>query len=125
MAQELIGIDGQSAQLQLTAFEKRLLSRFRAEVTFAKYGLKKQVGRGQGKAINFRRLETIFPAGNAGSLANASAPNALTEGTYPAEIQATWSSITMTLNQYGKLFLLAVRKLVKFTQQPMPGFATA
>lgn len=125
MAQELIGINGQLVQLQLTAFEKRLLSRFRAEATFSKYGMKRQIGRHQGKAINFRRLETIFPAGNAGSLANASAPDALTEGTYPAEIQATWTSITMTLNQFGQWMKVSDLLETQSIDDVMPEFTEA
>ena len=77
------------------------------------------IGRRQGKAISFRRNEIIYSAGNASSLANASAPGALTEGTFPAAIDATWSEVQATISQYGGLDL-AVRKLVKFTQRPMP-----
>lgn len=124
MAYELIGVGGQGAELQLTAFEKRLLSRFRAESVFNRFGLQRGIPKGGGKAIQFRRLETIFPAGNAGSLANASAPSALTEGTRPAEIQATWSTVSATVSQYGGI-ILAVLKLLKFTQRPTGRLAFA
>lgn len=102
MTVELIGVGGLSVELKLTAFEKRLLSRFRAETVFNRFGLQRSIPKRGGKAINFRRLETIYPAGNAGSGANASAPAALTEGTPPTAIQATWSEVQATISQYGQ-----------------------
>ena len=81
--------------------------RFRAETVFNQFGQKATVGRHQGKAISFRRNEIIYAAGNAGSLANASAPGALTEGTFPAAIDSTWSEVQATLSQYGQVILVS------------------
>lgn len=103
MAVQLIGVGGQTQELQLTAFDKRLLKRYRAGAVFNQFGLKRQIPRRSGKSIQFRRLESIYPAGNAGSLANASAPAALTEGTMPAAIDATWSAVQATVSQYGQV----------------------
>lgn len=105
MATQLIGAGGQTVQLKLTKFDKRLISRLRAETHFMKFGKKASVGRGQGKAISFRRMESIYAAGNAGSAAAGSAPSALTEGTPGAAIDATWSEIQATLSQYGQHIL--------------------
>ena len=123
MAYELIGIGGQTAELALTAFDKRLISRNRAETVYNRFGWKRGIKRRGGKAIQFRKLENIYPAGLAGSTAAGSAPTALTEGTPGAEMNATWTTVSATVSQYGRRLLLAVLKLVKFTQKPMPGFA--
>lgn len=102
MAQELLGIGGNAVQLKLTVFDKRLLSRFRAETVYNRFGVQRSIPKRGGKAINFRRMEIIYPAGNAGPAAVASAPAALTEGTAGAEIQATWSEVAATVSQYGQ-----------------------
>lgn len=107
MATQLLGIGGQAVELKLTKFDKRLLSRFRPKTVFMQFGQKATVGRRQGKAISFRRNEIIYSAGNAGSLANASAPGALTEGTFPAAIDSTWSEVQATLSQYGQVILVS------------------
>lgn len=121
MAIEQIGIGGQSAQLKLTTFERRLLTRFRGETIFNRFGKGYAIGPHGGKSINIRKLEAIFPAGNAGPAAAGSAPTALTEGTPPAAIQATWTEIAATISQYGKASNLAVLKLLKFTSLPSAG----
>lgn len=102
MAVELIGIAGAAAELQLTQFDKMLLMRFRAKALYMKYGLQRGIPAHNGKAIQFRKFENIYAAGNAGSNANASAPTALTEGTFGAEIQATITSVSATVSQYGQ-----------------------
>lgn len=107
MATQLIGVGGQSVELKLTAFEKRLLSRFRAETIYNRFGTQRGIPRRGGKAINFRRLESIYPAGNAGSAAAGSAPAALTEGTPPTAIDATWTQVEATISQYGQYLLLS------------------
>ena len=107
MATQLLGVGGQTVELKLTKFDKRLLTRFRAQTHFNKFGKMAQIGRRQGKAVSFRRNEIIYSAGNASSLANASAPAALTEGTFPAAIDSTWSEIQATISQYGQVILVS------------------
>lgn len=107
MATQLIGVGGQGVELKLRQFQKRLISRNRAETYFMRPGLcvKASIGRRMGKAISFRRMESIYPAGLANSAAAGSAPNALTEGTQPAAINATWSEVQATVSQYGQVLL--------------------
>lgn len=105
MATQLIGAGGATVQLKLTKFDKRLIGRLRAENHFNKFGQMASVGRGQGKSINFRRMESIYAAGVANSAAAGSAPTALTEGTPGAAIDATWSEVAATLSQYGQYVL--------------------
>ena len=107
MATELLGIGGQTVELKLTKFDKRLIMRNRAETVYNRFPRKGTIGRGQGKAISFRRNEIIYSAGNASSLANASAPGALTEGTFPAAIDSTWSEVQATISQYGQVILVS------------------
>src|SRR5215510_13016388 len=101
------GVGGATKEGQLATFSKRLLSRFRAETVYNRFGLQAEIAPNMGKSISFRRLEVIFPAGNAGSAANASAPSALTEGTTPAFIDATWTEVLGTVSQYGQAILLS------------------
>lgn len=102
MAVELIGIAGATQELQLTQFDKRLLQRFRAKTVYMRYGIQRGIPRHGGKAIQFRKFENIYAAGNAGSAAAGSAPTALTEGTFGAEIQATITAVSATVSQYGQ-----------------------
>lgn len=102
MAYQLLGVGGLSVEDQLATFSKRLLRRFRAKPTFAKFGRQDGIPVNGGRGISFRGLTTIFPAGNAGSAAAASAPGALTEGTPGAAIDATWRQVIATVNQYGQ-----------------------
>lgn len=102
MAVELIGVAGATQELQLTQFDKMLLMRFRAKALYMKYGTQRGIPAHGGKSIQFRKFENIYAAGNAGSAANASAPTALTEGTFGAEIQATITSVAATVSQYGQ-----------------------
>lgn len=129
MATELIGIGGEGKQLALTVYDKRLLSRFRAKVVFMKYGLQRGIPAHGGKAIDFRRMEAIYAAGNAGPAAAGSAPTALTEGTYPAEIQATWSNVQATVSQYGQYLkyseVLDKQGLDNFTAEATDNFSEA
>lgn len=118
MAVELIGIGGEGPQLQLTAFDKRLLTRFRANTCYMRHGLKRSIPRHGGKSIQFRKMESIYAAGNAGSAAAGSAPTALTEGTFPAEIQATWTTVAATVSQYGWALLAVLVKLSNSLKSP-------
>jgi len=103
MPSELLGIGGFGVELKLTKFDKRLISRNRAETVYNRFGRQGTIGRRQGKSISFRRMESIYAAGNAGSAANASAPAPLTEGTPPAGLNATWSEVLATVSQYGQV----------------------
>lgn len=100
---EQIGVGGLTVELKLTKFDKRLIQRYRAETVYCRYGQMASIGRRQGKAISFRGMASIYPAGTAGSGSNASAPAALTEGTFPAAIQGTWIEIQATISQYGQV----------------------
>lgn len=117
MATQLWGTNGLTVEGQLVTFSKRLLRRYRAEAVFNQYGNQDGIPAQGGKSISWRGLTSIYPAGLAGSDSAASAPTALVEGTYPAEIAATWREVLATVSQYGWA-LLAVLKALKFTQKP-------
>src|SRR5690348_3852841 len=129
MAVELIGVNGASAELQLTAFDKRLLTRFRAATCYMRYGMQRGIPRNGGKSIQFRKFESIYAAGNAGSAAAGSAPTALTEGTYPAEIQATITTVAATVSQYGQYLkysdVLDAQGLDNYVAEQTDNFAEA
>lgn len=93
MAYELLGAGGQTAQGQLTTFDKRLLSRFRADTIFNRWGSQRGIPVRGGKSISFRRLEPIYggsPTGIHATLSYTGGMAALTEGTSGAALQATW-----------------------------------
>ena len=101
-------------ELQLRAFERKLLRRFRTKTIFNRFGMQKKIEAGQGVAINFRRMEIIRPVAVASSTWPADAVYTLaagallTEGTFhtPAVI-ASWASITCTVSQYGQAAYLS------------------
>lgn len=103
---EAWGAAGLTNEGKLVAFDRRLLSRFRAATVHNRFGFQRSIPRLGGKAISWRRFEPIYPAGTAGSAANASAPAALTEGTAPTAINATVSEIQATISQYGQYALI-------------------
>lgn len=105
MATQLIGVGGLTVELALRQFNRRLIARNRAEAVFNRWGLEAGIARRNGKAISFRRQDSIYPAGLAASNAAASAPSALTEGTQPAAINASWSEVQATVSQYGQVIL--------------------
>lgn len=107
MAEQLWGTGGLTVEGKLVAFDRRLLSRFRSTTVFNRFGMQRSIPRMGGKAISFRRLEPIFAAGTAASNAAGSAPGALTEGTPPSAIDATWTEIQATISQYGQYLLLS------------------
>jgi N4-gp56 family major capsid protein len=109
MATELWGQAGHTVEGQLTTFNRRLLSRFRAENKFNKYGKQDGIPKNGGKSISFRRMEIIWPAGNVATFgAQASAGSLLlTEGTPPAATNATWSEVLATVSQYGQYSLIS------------------
>ena len=103
---EAWGAAGLSNEGKLVAFDRRLLSRFRAATVHNRFGFQRSIPRLGGKAISWRRFEPVYPAGTAGSAANASAPAVLTEGTAPTAINATVSEIQATIAQYGQWALI-------------------
>ncbi len=107
MAEELFGVGGLTVENKLVAFDRRLLSRFRATTVFNRFGLQRSIPRLGGKSVSFRRFEPIFSAGLAGSSAAGSAPGALTEGTPPTPINATVTEIVATVSQYGQYALIS------------------
>lgn len=129
MAVELIGAGGNAPELQLTAFDKRLLTRYRAATCYMRYGRKASIPRRGGKSVQFRKFESIYAAGNAGSAAAGSAPAALTEGTFPAEIQATITFVAATVSQYGQYLkysdVLDTQGLDNFVAEETDNFAEA
>lgn len=111
MATELWGAAGLTTQGQLTTFDRRLLSRFRAENVFNKWGRQASIPRHGGKSISFRKMEVIWPTGIAATwganTANLASALLLTEGTPPAFTNATWSQVLATVSQYGQASLIS------------------
>ncbi len=104
---ELWGAGGLANEAKLLAFDRRLLSRFRATTVMNRFGFQRSIPRLGGKAISWRRFEPVWPAGLAGSSAAGSAPSALTEGTAPTAINATVSEVQATIAQYGQYALIS------------------
>lgn len=129
MAYDQLGIGGLTKELQLATWEKRLLSRFRAETVYNRFGMQKGIPRQGGKTISFRRMEAIYSAGTAGSAAAGSAPAALTEGTPPAAINATWTEVLATVSQYGQVMIitdmLQLQALDDVTTESVENFSEA
>lgn len=98
MATELIGAGGLTVQLR-KAYDRKLLSRFRAEAVYNRFGIQRGIPANNGKNLSFRRMDIIAPVG---TLAWASGVAALAEGTAGAEINATWAEVTATVSQYGQ-----------------------
>lgn len=92
MAMELLGAAGMTAEMK-QFYDRKLLSTALPQLVFYKYGEKRPIPPGQGKSIEFRRFENITVT--AGSYT-------LTEGTPPAVTQATISTVTATISQYGQ-----------------------
>ena len=102
------GASGLSTEAKLLAFDRRLLSRFRAATVHNRFGFQRAIPRLGGKAISWRRFEPVFPAGTFGSAANASAPAALTEGTFPQNtVGVTVTEVQATIAQYGQWSLIS------------------
>ena len=92
MPMELIGAAGMAAELK-QFYEKKMLSVAELETVFLKYGVKRPIPPGGGKSVEFRRFERITVT--AGSYT-------LTEGTPPSVTNATISTVTATISQYGQ-----------------------
>jgi len=95
MAYEMLGIGGMSVELKQT-YDRLLLMRAIPALVHAKYGITKDIPAKGGKSIEVRRMETI-----------AASTSALTEGTPPASITATFSSVSCTISQYGQYAVLS------------------
>jgi len=97
-------------ELQLQAFERRLLDRFRTTTIFNRWGWQKSIPAGQGVAVNWRRMEVIRPVVTASTStwpADATYTSAsgarLTEGTFHTpSVIASWASVTATVQQFGQ-----------------------
>lgn len=126
MAYQLLGVGGLTVEDQLATFNRRLLRRFRAKPVWVKFANRDGIPVNGGRGMSFRGLTTIYPAGNAGSAANASAPAALTEGTPGAAIDATWRQVVITVNQYGQYLqvtdLASLQALDKVVPAYVEGF---
>lgn len=120
-----LGGGGQAAQDQLVTFSRRLLSRFRAETVFNRWGKQDGIPRNGGRGISFRGLTSIYPAGTAGSAAAASAPSALTEGTYPTAIDATWREVIATVSQYGQVMFITDLAEAQSIDPAIPNYVEA
>ena len=90
MAMELIGSGGMTVELKQT-YDRILLSRALPMMVHANWGIRKPIPARGGKSIEFRKMERIV--GTTG---------AMTEGTPPTAMQATFSSIACTISQYGQ-----------------------
>ena len=98
MAIERIGIDGMTPELKQT-YDRRLLMRALTDTVFYQNApTKRPIPARGGKSIEFRRFEKITIT--AGSYT-------LTEGTPPADTQATISSVAGTISQYGQFSKLS------------------
>lgn len=89
MAMELIGAEGLANGLK-QFYDKKLLVVAEQNLVFLNYGQQKDIPPAGGKSIEFRRYEKI----TVGS-------HVLTEGTPPTMTQATISTVTCTISQYG------------------------
>ena len=89
MAMELIGAAGMTNTMKQT-YDRLLLSVALENFVFMNYAHKRNIPAGGGKSIEFRRFEKITEG-----------THVLTEGTPPTETQATISSISATISQYG------------------------
>lgn len=87
---ELIGANGMTYELK-QFYDKKLLSVALKNLVWANYGLKSPIPARGGKSIEWRRFEKIVGG-----------TTALTEGTPPSSTQATVSSVTATISQYGQ-----------------------
>jgi len=92
MTIELIGAAGMTEEIR-QYYDMKMLSTLLPRLVFWSYGELHPIPANQGKSINLRRFENITIT--AGSYT-------LTEGTPPTETQATISSITATISQYGQ-----------------------
>lgn len=108
------GTGGLTVEGQLTTFDKELLARFRAATVYNKFAMQKKIPARGGKSISFRRQEAILGASysivysslalNQGfpGVGFASGPAQLTEGSYGAFIDATWTQVLASIAQYGQ-----------------------
>lgn len=105
MAYQQWATGGLTVEGQKTTFDRRLLSRFRANIILSNMGVQRGIPKNGGKAISFRRQEAVLGASYAAAYqsggAFASGPAVLTEGTPGAAMDATWTEIVASVAQYG------------------------
>lgn len=92
MATELLGIAGMTDEMK-QFYDRKLLQVSKTDVVYMNWGQKRPIPPRWGKSIEFRRFERITIT--AGSYT-------LTEGTPPTETQATISTVTATISQFGQ-----------------------
>lgn len=92
---ELIGASGMTNELK-QFYDKKLLSVALKNLVFAQYGVKRPIPARGGKSIEWRRFEKIVGG-----------TTALYEGTPPSSTQATVSTVTATISQYGQYSALS------------------
>jgi N4-gp56 family major capsid protein len=92
MATEMLGEAGLANELR-QYYERKMLDVAKTDIEFERFGLPGRIPPGEGKSIQWRRFEKIDVT--AGSYT-------LTEGTYPAAVQATVSAVAATIDQYGQ-----------------------
>ena len=90
MTVERLGVNGMTPELKQT-YDRTLLDVALQELVAVLYGEKRNIPARGGKSVEFRRFEKI-----------AIGSHVLTnEGSYPAETQATISTVAVTISQYG------------------------
>jgi len=90
MAVERLGISGMTVEMK-QFYDRLLLERAIPQFVHIELApVKRDIPPGQGKSIEFRRMERITVN-----------TTALTEGTAPAETVATFTNVTATISQYG------------------------
>lgn len=124
MAYQLWGTLGLIPEGQLVTFERRLLSRVRANLIIAKMGMQNGIPAHGGKSISFRRMDPLLggsyaAAYNSGG-AFASGPPPLTEGTPGAAMDATWVQVLMSVAQYGGYIQYSDVAVAQSIDQIMP-----
>jgi N4-gp56 family major capsid protein len=95
VANELFSVGGLSPQAR-RFHEKQLLARAVPHFVHMRYAYQKGIPARGGNNIQFRRFERIITS-----------TTALTEGTPPAETQATFTEVNFTVDQYGQFSRLS------------------
>ncbi len=91
MTVERLGVNGMTLEMK-EFYDKKLLSVAELDLVFMQYGVKRNIPARGGKSIEFRCFEKIDATPTS---------YVLTEGTMPAETQATVSHVEATISQYG------------------------
>ena len=79
-----------SAAIKMT-YDRQLIERAMPALVFSRYGVSKNIPARGGTTIEIRKLSSL-----------PLATTALTEGTYPTQVVATFSTIAISVSQYGQ-----------------------